>query len=196
MLHIPGQLQALPVWSEFLLQREPTKRAEGSPLAVGDHTADSHTRFTWDDHDISTTKDMQKIKDKHVCMSETHIETTWGLTFNVFSSFAQLLSRKRYSENHIDQPMTCTHILDQAWVPNTDVSKARLMRLAMLNHTYRALTTKVLWDTVKYHEKTLSPTTYPQRVSKNRSKSFIRKCTTLKHNKICSRYYRSRNQMV
>lgn len=31
-------------------------------------------------------------------------------TFNVVSSLAQLLSRKRYSENHIDQPMTCIYL--------------------------------------------------------------------------------------
>jgi len=39
-LHTPEQLKALPAWSEFPLQIEPTRRAEGSPLAVEGLTAD------------------------------------------------------------------------------------------------------------------------------------------------------------
>lgn len=42
----------------------------------------------------------------HVCMCVYKIFTN---TFIVLSSFAQLLSKKRYSENHIDHPITCIY---------------------------------------------------------------------------------------
>jgi len=35
------------------------------------------------------------------------VHKRWRVTFSVFSSFAQLLSKKRYSANHMDQPITC-----------------------------------------------------------------------------------------
>lgn len=52
---------------------------------------------------------MQKIKSsicekgKVGCL----VQLRWRITFSVFSSLAQLLSKKRYSANHIDQPITC-----------------------------------------------------------------------------------------